>query len=180
MATVREPTVHDAHALGVVHVRAWQRAYRGGLMPDEYLDGLSARDRAQMWAESLQRPPRPRFARYVTEDDAGAVVGFITVGPTDGDTDSEMGEVYALNVDPDAWGKGYGRTLLKAGVRALSDAGFGEAILWVHPGNHRARRFYEASGWDPEDCQRRQEVLGIEVPEVRYRLPLDQTAHRRS
>ena len=33
---VRVPTVGDADALGRVHVRAWQAAYRDGLMPDDY------------------------------------------------------------------------------------------------------------------------------------------------
>jgi hypothetical protein len=37
---IRQPTVDDADALGRTHVRAWQAAYRGGLMPDEYLDSL--------------------------------------------------------------------------------------------------------------------------------------------
>lgn len=172
MATVREPTVEDAPALGVVHVRAWQRAYRGGLMPDEYLDSLSLDDRAQWWAEGLQRPPRPRCARFVAQDDAGAVVGFIVVGPMIDEPDGDTGEVYALNVHPDVWGAGYGRVLLQAGIDALSGAGFTQAILWVHPANTRARRFYEAAGWRAEELERQAEILGVEVPEVRYRRPL--------
>ena len=42
---VREATVDDAEAIGSIHVRAWQAIYRG-VMPDEYLDGLRAEDRA--------------------------------------------------------------------------------------------------------------------------------------
>ncbi len=172
MAVVREPVPDDAPSLGRVHVRAWQRAYRGGLMPDDYLDGLSVDERARVWEEALQRPPRERFARRVAEDDAGAVVGFIVVGPADGDPDSDEGEVYALNVEPDAWGGGYGHALLEAGAQALAEAGFDHAVLWVHPGNLRARNFYERAGWHADGAQRQQEVFGIEVPEVRYRRSL--------
>jgi ribosomal protein S18 acetylase RimI-like enzyme len=172
MATVREPRPADAPALGRVHVRAWQSAYRGGLMPDDYLDGLSVDERTQMWSEALDRPARPRTARFVAEDDIGDVVGFIVVGPEAGDPDHEIGEVYAINVDPAAWGSGHGRALLEAGTRALADAGFAQAILWVHPGNDRACRFYERAGWEREGTERRQEVLGVEVPEVRYRRSL--------
>ncbi len=170
MVTIRQPVPEDAPALGAVHVRAWQRAYRGGLMPDDYLDGLSEDERAELWAEPLKRPPRPGFARFAAEDEMGTLVGFITVGPADGDPDSEEGEVYALNVDPVCWGQGCGRALLDAGVSALAEAGFSEATLWVHPGNRRARDFYERTGWLADGAEREQEVLGVQVPEVRYRL----------
>jgi len=169
MPKVRPPTKHDAPALGSVHVRAWQKAYRGGLMPDSYLEGLTATERTQMWLEGLQRDPRPRFSRFVVEDDDGVVVGFIMVGPASRDPASEAGEVYALNVDPDVWRGGFGRALLNAGTGALRQAGFGEAILWVHPDNRRARSFYEAAGWSSDGEKRFEEVLGVEVPEVRYR-----------
>jgi len=169
---VREPVETDAPSIGTVHVRAWQKAYRGGLMPDEYLDGLFGDERAQMWAEGLRRPPRTTFARFVAEDDGGSVVGFVTVGPADGELNSSEGELYALNVDPDAWGRGFGQALLLAATDALSEAGFREALLWVHPGNERARAFYERFGWGSDGGQRQEEVLGVLVPEVRYRRPL--------
>ena len=35
---IRAAVDTDAGDLGAVHVRAWEAAYRGGLMPDEYLD----------------------------------------------------------------------------------------------------------------------------------------------
>jgi ribosomal protein S18 acetylase RimI-like enzyme len=166
---VRTPVTADAEALGSLHVRAWQRAYRS-LMPDDYLDGLSIDDRNEMWATALGRDPRIPSGRLVAEDD-GEVVGFIIVGPAGGEEDSAEGEVYALNVDPDAWGRGAGQALLAAGEAALRSAGFAEAMLWVHPGNERARRFYERAGWRDDGAERDEEVLGVETPEVRYRKP---------
>ena len=160
----------DAEALGAVHARAWQTAYRG-LLPDAYLANLTAAQRAAHWAEVLGREPRPRGARLGAEQD-GQVVGFILVGAATGDAASRTGEVYALNVDPDAWGSGVGRALLAAGVGHLRDSGFSEAILWVHPGNVRARRFYEAAGWRHDGASRRQDVLGVDVDETRYRRAL--------
>lgn len=177
---MREPVEGDAAAIATVHVRAWQAAYRGGLMPDEYLDGLSINERAEMWSQGLRRPSRPRFTRVVVVDDDGVLVGFIGVGPADGDADSDEGEVYALNVDPDAWGRGFGQALLRAGTDALRQAGFAEAILWVHPGNERARAFYERSGWASDGAERREDVLGVEVPEVRYRHRLTERSPLRS
>ena len=42
-------------------------------------------------------------------------------------------------------------------------------MLWVLPANARARRFYEIAGWAADGSERTMEVLGVVVPEVRYR-----------
>ena len=97
----------------------------------------------------------------------GKAVGFIWVGPVDGDPEVSAGEVYAINVDPDHWEQGAGTLLMDAGVAALIEEGFTTAVLWIHPGNGRARRFYEARGWIVENDERTQEVFGVTVPEVR-------------
>lgn len=165
---IREPIPADAADLGRIHVEAWQVAYRG-MMPDDYLDGLSVDDRVTMWQASLERPLRERRARFVADDQDDRTVGFILTGPADGEDDSGVGEVYVLNVDPGAWGRGAGRALIAAGVDTLAAHGFEDLILWVHPDNLRARQFYERAGWACEGTTRIQEVHGIEVPEVRYR-----------
>jgi ribosomal protein S18 acetylase RimI-like enzyme len=169
---IREPTVDDADAMGRTHVRAWQAAYRGGLMPDDYLDGLVAAERSQMWRSSLTTPPRPRSLRLVGESANGLVVGFIVVGPAEGDPGITVGELYAINVDPTYWGSGLGADLIERGTAALAGFGFSRAVLWVHPGNERARRFYESRGWISDGIDRQQSILGVEVPEIRYSVDL--------
>jgi ribosomal protein S18 acetylase RimI-like enzyme len=169
---LRAPRPEDASDLGRVHVEAWREGYKDGLMPEEYLASLSVEERAGLWAEALERPPRDRSARLVSVDDSDRVVGFILVGPADGDADAQEGEVYALNVSPSVWGRGHGRSLLVGGTDFLRQAGFDEAILWVHAGNVRARRFYEFAGWVDDGVDRQAEVFGLEVPERRYRTRL--------
>lgn len=170
--SIRTPEVDDADDLGRVHVRAWQGAYRGGLMPDAYLDGLSAEDRASMWRQALEQPPRPRGTRLVAESPDGAVIGFAIVGSAEGDPDPQQGELYAINVDPDHWGSGAGAELLSAAMAALRSADFANAVLWVHPRNGRACAFYERHGWVSDDVERTEEVLGVTVPEARYSIAL--------
>lgn len=165
---VRTARPADAHAIALVSVRAWQRAYRGGLMPDDFLDRLSVADRTSMWERLLTTEAPPRSACLVA-DDAGIVLGFIAVGPEDGAADAARGEVYAINVDPDHWRTGVGGVLLAAGCARLQALGFAEAVLWVHAGNARACAFYAAKGWTPDGAAKRQQVLGVEIPEVRYR-----------
>ncbi len=168
---VRRAEPDDADALGVIHVAAWRAAYPG-LMPQAYLDGLDAGNRADHWRETLAVPPRdPRTARLVAELD-GEVVGFAVAGPAGGDETDDVGEVYTLNVDPGAWGSGSGRALLAACEEHLVAQGFAEAVVWLHPDNARSRDFYEQQDWLPDGATRRDEVFDVEIDEVRYRRAL--------
>jgi ribosomal protein S18 acetylase RimI-like enzyme len=169
--SLRAAELADAEAIATVHVAAWQAAYRGGLLPDAYLDGLQVSDRTVAWERTLAAPPPARAARLVAEQH-GRIVGFTVVGPERGIDDPDRGEVHVLNVHPDAWGRGAGAALLTAGTTRLREAGFAEAVLWVHPDNERARRFYERAGWRPDDATRTEVIWGVEAPEVRYRREL--------
>jgi GNAT superfamily N-acetyltransferase len=171
LVTIRHARIDDAAALGRLHVRAWQAAYRGQ-MPDDYLDGLRAEERAAGWDRGLQRD-RARHPVLVAERD-GRVVGFAVIGAAE--EPQGAGELHAINVDPDHWGTGAGRALLLAAHEQLARLGFAEAVLWVLPGNRRARRFYEAAGWVADGAERSAEVQGVVVPEVRYRRRLEPPA----
>ena len=164
---VRTARPSDAAAMGALVVRAWQAAYRG-LMPDDYLDGLTVDDRTAQWTRILTSELDPPRAVFVAADDDGRVVGFVAVGGEMDVPDATRGQVYALNVDPDRWGRGVGRALLAAGCGHLRGVGFATAVLWVHRDNARACRFYRASGWRADGTQRRADALGVEIPEVRY------------
>jgi GNAT superfamily N-acetyltransferase len=165
MVLVRPAALPDAPAMGRVHVRAWQAAYRGH-MPDAYLDGLRPEQRAAHWEGALLGADDLRGAILVAERD-GEVIGFAVVGPTE--EPAGAGELYAINLDPDSWGTGAGRALLAAAEAELARLGFAELVLWVLPGNARARRFYEIAGWVADGAERSSEVFGMTVPEVRYR-----------
>jgi ribosomal protein S18 acetylase RimI-like enzyme len=168
---IRSASVDDADAIGAVVVRAWQAAYRG-IMPDDYLDELRAEQRADMWRQALTDLGPDRRVRVVTVGDE--VVGFASSGPEWVDiSDGETGQLYAINLDPDHWGKGLGRALLTEVTRGLADAGYRTAVLWVATGNERARRLYESEGWTAEGPARDDEILGVTVNEVRYRKRLD-------
>ena len=71
MVTVRPATVADAPAMGQLVVRAWQAAYRGQ-MPDDYLNGLRAEERAAYWDGVLRRADR-RGVILVAERDGAAL-----------------------------------------------------------------------------------------------------------
>lgn len=163
-ATVRPAVVADADEIAVAHVRAWQAAYRG-LMPAEYLDGLSVADRARGWAQALGAQRDHAVVVAVVED---RVVGFAGFGPSRDAESRGLGELYAINLHPDVWARGAGSVLIRHVESALRAAGHEEAILWVVPTNSRARRFYEARGWRCDAMERSATVHGVTVDEIRY------------
>lgn len=150
-----------------MNVRSWQQAYRG-LLPDEYLDGLRAEDRAARYTFHLVGPTHP--ATSVAVED-GVIRGFVTTGPARDEAEN-VGAIYALYVDRDCCGRGFGRVLIASARSRLVRHGFTEALLWVLTGNERAERFYRADGWLPDGRQRDEDVWGVRVHETCYRRPL--------
>ena len=161
---VRRATVADAAAVADVHVRTWQAAYEHVFGP-ERLAGIDAGRRRAAWEHAIEIGEDV----FVAEADE-RVVGFASVGPSREPPGS--GELYAVYVLADAWGTGAGTVLMAAAVAALRGAGHAEAILWVLEDNPRARRFYEREGWRPDGARKEDELLGVRVAEVRYRLTL--------
>jgi GNAT superfamily N-acetyltransferase len=163
---VRDARLEDAGAIARVRTRGWQAGY-AHVFPAEALEGMPADGGSDFWAQWLANP-QPRSAILVAEAE-GVVAGFVSVGPARGE---DSGELYAIYVDPDNWGAGLGQALIAAAEERLVEAGFTEAILWVLDDNPRARRFYEAAGWQPDGGTKRDTFLGVEVTEVRYRKKL--------
>lgn len=151
-----------------MHVRSWQAAYRG-LLPDDYLDGLRADDRAAAYTFGLDDPAAPQT--IVAVDD-GAIVGFAITGPASDDDLPGYGALFALYVDPSRWDSGCGRMLIAAARAALARRGFTDVLLWVLFGNERAERFYRADGWTADGARKTDEVWGTSVDEIRYRRAL--------
>jgi GNAT superfamily N-acetyltransferase len=139
-------------------------------MPDEYLDGLRADDRIEMWRGIIPQHDRSRLLVAVVADE---VVGFAASGEERPSTSvPSCGELYAMNLDPDHWGRGIGRALLHRVTDALIATGYREAVLWVVPQNERARALYESEGWVADGAVSTEEILGVTVTDIRYRRPL--------
>ena len=155
----------DAAAVAAVHVRSWQVGYRG-LLPDEYLDALQPKDRAQHYTFGDPRQPAT-----IVAIEAETICGFATTAPSR-DDQRGTGELLALYVHPERWGLGIGRALLQDALARLRRQGFEQASLWLLVGNERAERFYRIDGWAPDGSRRQDEVWGLTVDEIGYRRSL--------
>lgn len=169
---IRPAAVSDATQMGEVHVRSWQSAYRG-LMPQAHLDGLDPGRSAQMWQRRASSVDWSRGGCLVVVEDA-VVVGFADFGSTrddDGDR-NQVAEVAAIYLSPAAWGKGCGRELMAAALGQLTRLGYRQVTLWVLDTNARARRFYEAAGFQADGAEKLDGREGLELRELRYRRSL--------
>jgi ribosomal protein S18 acetylase RimI-like enzyme len=165
---IRNAEIGDAEAMGLLHVRAWQAAYRG-VMPDEYLDTLDAGERITMWRERIARTD---LAPMLVAEVDGQVVGFTNYGAEYPPSGSNCGQLYAINLDPDHWRRGIGRALVRRVTEALRALGYDEAVLWVVPENQRARALYESEGWAADGAESTDDIMGVTVTDIRYRRSL--------
>lgn len=163
--SIRDMTIDDVPQVSAVRVMGWKSAYIG-MVPQEYLDGLTVEDDAEQRRKLFGRNPQVR--NIVTERD-GTVVGWAAIGPCrdEGMTGLD-GEIYALYVAPALIGTGVGRELVRDLVVRARRAGFESLYLWVLEANHRARRFYECAGFVPDGEREDRDTGGEAVPELRY------------
>ena len=129
---IRPATVADADAISAVQRRTWVHAYADILDVEDLSPAIG--DPAR-WREALAEQGMPTWVW----DQDGRIAGFAAAGRTrDGDAGAEVGEVYAIYVDPPAQGAGVGSALLDHAVGWLRDAGFRTAVLWTFEGAHTA------------------------------------------
>jgi len=175
---IRVARIADVPQIAVVHVRAWQGAYRG-LLPQAYLDGLDPAQRVCRWERSLAEATDGRDGVLVA-DAGGTLLGFVAYSPSrDGDADqARVGEIEAIYLLPSAWGNGVGRRLMDVALARLAEARFDQVTLWVLDSNARARRFYEMGGWLADGAQKIDENRGFPITQVRYKRSLTPSGTR--
>ena len=155
-------------AVARVHVRSWQVAYRI-LLPDDYLNRLRPEDRASTYDFETADPLKPRT---IVAAEKEQILGFATTAPSRQPDLPNHGELCALYVDPEHWGRGIGAALVSAARSNLLELGFQSAFLWVLEGNARAERFYRIDQWLPDGVCRTESMWGISVNEIRYQRKL--------
>jgi ribosomal protein S18 acetylase RimI-like enzyme len=167
---IRRAGPEDAPDIATMHVRAWRAAY-GGIVPEDVLAELSIPDRAERWREQLADDTEQQ--RTFVAEHEGMVVGFVATGPSrDPFADSGTGEVYAIYVAPDRWGRGIGSSLLVRAMEELRASGYTSATLWVLAENAVGRRFYAGHGWETDGSTKPYRAGDAELEEVRYRIEL--------
>ncbi|MDE7281356.1 MAG: GNAT family N-acetyltransferase, partial [Ruminiclostridium sp.] len=133
-------------------------AYKG-LIDQAYLNSMTLEKCTSIafkWRDNI----------LVAKDD-DRVVGFAGYGEHSDSALSNTGEVFAIYIFSEYYGKGVGYALMQAALQKLSQ--YKRVALWVLKDNKRAIRFYEKCGF-VFDGTEKTIVLGGENTEIRMIL----------
>ena len=131
-------TEEETRGKAYVHWCAWHEAYPG-LVGQEYLNKLTLEKCEKIafdWPDNL-----------MIAKDAGRVIGFVGYGDR-GEEAPDIGEIFALYILSEYYGKGVGQQLMKAALQQMR--GYQQICLWVLKENQRAIRFYQKCGFCPD------------------------------
>ena len=161
--TIRPATANDASAIARIHIASWREAY-AGIVPEAYLASIEPASRERRWTEILSGSDH---RTWIAEVDR-RTVGFASVGPSR-DEDAEPGdqELYSIYLDPEAWGRGVARELMRTLLAELPART--PLSLWVLADNERARHFYRRHGFAADGVEKLEDLGGERFTEVRYR-----------
>ncbi|GCE06234.1 GNAT family N-acetyltransferase [Dictyobacter aurantiacus] len=164
MVTIRPATLQDVEGLTHVQVDTWRTTYRG-LIPDDYLAGLTYEPRQLWWTQVIGRAGARNFV-FVAVDEAGQVVGFISGGPERSNHAVYKSELYAIYILANQHGQGIGRELVRVLARSLIQAGFSSMLVWVLDGNP-AQHFYQRLGGQYV-ASKPEQIGGADLEEIAY------------
>jgi ribosomal protein S18 acetylase RimI-like enzyme len=100
------------------------------------------------------------------------ILGFATTAPSHESDLPHHGELTALYVDPDSWGRGIGVALVSAARAHLVSLSLRHAYLFTLVDNLRAQHFYKSDQWTPDGLQRTDTVWGAAVHVLRFQRNL--------
>src|SRR5262245_40319160 len=91
---IRNATMADVPGIGRVHVDSWRTTYTG-LVPDDYLAGLTYEAAERRWRGWMSDPAHQSII-LVAVNPAGEIVGFADGGKDRSSHKDYDGELYAL------------------------------------------------------------------------------------
>ena len=147
-------TPEEIEGKSLVHWQTWREAY-DDLLPADFQETMTL-EKCRFFSQKY--PENTLIAM-----DGKKVVGFISYGNYRDET-IQAGEIIALYVLKDYYGKGVSKQLMHAAFVALDQ--FSEIYLWVLKENKRAISFYQKMGFTFDD-QEQILKLGKPVKELR-------------
>ena len=147
-------TPEEIEGKSLVHWQTWREAY-DDLLPADFQETMTL-EKCRFFSQKY--PENTLIAM-----DGKKVIGFISYGNFR-DEAIQAGEIIALYVLKDYYGKGVSKQLMHAAFVALDQ--FSEIYLWVLKDNKRAIAFYQKMGFT-FDGQEQILKLGKPVKELR-------------
>ena len=140
---------------GYVHCTAWKESYRG-IVCDRYLDTMTT--------EATTARARNFPENTIVAKDKDKVIGFAVYSPSRDEDLPDAGEVDAIYVLSEYYGRKVGYRLMNEALSRLSE--YNTFFVWVLEKNERAIEFYHKFGFEFDGCKK-EWTLGTPVSIVR-------------
>lgn len=155
----------DAAAIGAIRVAAWQAAYRN-FLPQSFLERLDPDANIESLRSQLAQQ-NDDFKVWLAEADQ-MVAGFCITGKPRYQAQPNSLEIWAINVLPHYWRRGFGRQLITQMINAHKDQ-YSRLCLWCIKGNSAAENCYQQLGFIPSGQERSTTYLtGHALHEIEY------------
>lgn len=169
---IKEATFADLADIARIHVRSWQQTYVG-LVPQAYLDSMDVLTFQKKWEGIFQGNIAENKNLYIAYDN-GKAAGFISFGRNRDRHKDGWGEIYALYLLKQSWGKSIGYALFEKTRHKLREGGIDHAYLWVLDTNENALRAYgKWGGIIDKTSTLNTKIGGLDVKEVMVNFDLN-------
>ena len=136
---IREANAEDIEPIASLYVMNWKKTYVG-LLPDNFLNGLTVNDGINKWQEYLTKEKHRIFVAYENEK----ILGFSACKE-----DEELKNCLyldSLHVSETSRGKGVGTKLINTVGSYAYIKGYEHMSICIVKGNDNAKRIYEKMG----------------------------------
>lgn len=158
--TVRPGKAEDIDAIVRIFRACWQESYRD-LLNEDVRSAMTVENARELWLPALtSNSDRETLVACIGRNP----IGVARIGRDPDFTD--RGHLFSLYIEPEYAGKGFGKALLTAALRRLSERGSKEISLWVFKANLGALGLYKKMGFKPTGRERtdtRWQSLEIEM-----------------
>ncbi|MBS0470878.1 MAG: GNAT family N-acetyltransferase [Proteobacteria bacterium] len=161
--TIRVARPKDAAEIARIYIESWHDTYPG-VLSNALLCAMTPKGQTARWHAAIKAQGRETV--LVAEDAKAGIVAMSSLGPSRDRNLGYDGEVYTLYVDPNHFGRGAGRALLKGGFAVMQARDLSSCVIWAHARNN-ARFFYETMGGRVV-AERTARMMGDTVPEVAF------------
>lgn len=136
---IREANAEDIEPIASLYVMNWKKTYVG-LLPDNFLNGLTVNEGIKKWQEYLSKEKHRIFVAYENEK----ILGFSACKE-----DEELKNCLyldSLHVSETSRGKGVGTKLINTVGSYAYIKGYEHMSICIVKGNDNAKRIYEKMG----------------------------------
>lgn len=136
---IREANAEDMELIANLYVMNWKKTYVG-LLPDNFLNGLTVNDGINKWQEYLTKEKHRIFVAYENEN----FLGFSACKE-----DEELKNCLyldSLHASESSRGKGVGTKLINTVGSYAYIKGYEHMSICIVKGNDKAKRIYEKMG----------------------------------